>query len=88
MVGNLIAVVEIKGDEELREPSEENMKKYEYTVAHFDRINEHLKSNGSPVRYILTFLTEHSYNKFFQSLKDETIVSFRSELDVKLSAEM
>ena len=68
VVGNLIAVVEIKGDEELREPSEENMKKYEYAVAHFDRINKYLESKDSPVRYKLTFLSDSRYNKFYQGL--------------------
>ncbi|MDR1321443.1 MAG: DEAD/DEAH box helicase family protein [Gracilibacteraceae bacterium] len=83
--GDLIIVVEIKGDEELREPSDENIKKYEYAMLHFERINEHLKASGDPMRYKLTFLTEQSYNQFFQSLKEETIVNFRSELDVRLT---
>jgi len=60
-------VVEVKGDEELREPSEENKKKNEYAVAHFDRINKHLEAEGSPVRYKLTFLTERNFNKFFRA---------------------
>ena len=33
-VGNLILVIEIKDDEELREPSDENRKKNEYALAH------------------------------------------------------
>jgi len=84
-VGDLTVVVEVKGDEELHEPSEENRKKNEYSVAHFNRINKHLEADGSPMRYKFTFLTDLSFNIFFQSLKDGNIVNFKSELDVKLS---
>ncbi len=86
-VGDLIIVIEIKGDEELREPSEENKKKNEYAIAHFKRVNENLQQNGSPIRYKFTFLTERNFNKFFQSLREGSIKSFRSELDVKLAEE-
>jgi len=86
-VGDLIIVVEIKGDEELREPSEENRKKNEYSLAHFERVNDNLKQNGSPIRYKFSFLTERNFNNFFQSLREGNIKSFRSELDVKLAEE-
>lgn len=86
--GDLIIVVEVKGDEELHEPSEENRKKNEYAIAHFRRINEHLKQEGSPVRYKFTFLTPASFNKFFQSLRDGAMDGFRSELDVRLVEEV
>ena len=76
----MIVVVEVKGDEELQEPYEENRKKNEYAVAHFKRINEHLEQEASPLRYKFTFLTPVSFNKFFQSLRDGMIVGFRSEL--------
>jgi type III restriction enzyme len=84
-VGNLIVVVEVKGDEELREPSEENRKKNEYAVAHFNRVNDNLQQESTPLRYKFTFLTERNFNKFFQSLRTGTIADFRSELDVKLA---
>lgn len=82
--GNLIIVVEIKGDEELHEPSEENKKKNEYATAHFDRVNDNLKKENNSLRYKFTFLTEKNFNIFFQSLREGKIKSFRSELDVKL----
>ena len=44
-------MVEIKGDEELSEPYEENRKKNEYALAHFQRVEEHLKQEGSSLRY-------------------------------------
>lgn len=84
---DLILVVEIKGDEELREPAQENVKKNEYAVAHFKRVNAHLEKQKNPLRYKLTFLTETSFNKFFQSLRANTIANFRSDLDVKLAEE-
>lgn len=81
---HLILVVEIKDEGEIREPSEENRKKNEYALAHFDRVNEHLKQEGSPVRYKFHFLTERNFNTLFQSLRDGNVADFRSELDVRL----
>ena len=86
--GNLILVVEIKHEEELREPSEENRKKNEYAVAHFRRVNEHLKEQGSAVRYKLNFLTPKDIGKYFQHLQEGRIEVYRSELDVKLAEEV
>jgi len=80
----LILVVEIKGDEELQEPSPENRKKNEYALAHFGRVNAHLKKAESLVRYKFNFLTPCSFNPFFQSLRENAIEKFRSELDLKL----
>jgi type III restriction enzyme len=82
---DLIVVAEIKGDEELRESSEENRKKNEYALAHFDRVNDNLQQAGNALRYKFTFLTERNFNKFFQSLRNGTIADFRSELDVRLA---
>ena len=77
-------VVEVKGNEELAEPSEENRKKNEYAIAHFKRINEHLDQIGSPIRYKFNFLTPNNFSTFFQSLREGHIADYRSELDVKL----
>lgn len=84
-IKDLIVVVEIKDDDELRDPSEENRKKNEYAVRHFDQVNQHLKKERNPIRYKFTFLTERNFNAFFQSLQDGNIAEFRSDLDVKLS---
>jgi type III restriction enzyme len=83
--GNLIVVVEIKDDDELREPSNENLKKYEYAMAHFSRVNNHLKAEGNSLQYKFSFLTECSFNQFFQSLAEGNIGNFRSEFDVILA---
>jgi type III restriction enzyme len=84
-IGNLILVVEIKGDEELSDPSEENKKKNEYTLKHFERVNSYFYKKKSRVRYKLTFLCPSDFGKFFQSIRDESGKSFRSNLDVELA---
>ena len=84
-MGDLILVIEIKGDEELREPSEENRAKNEYALAHFRRVDEYLEQKGSSTRYIFHFLTPRNFNAFFQDLREGHIANFRSELDVKLA---
>jgi len=83
-IGDLIQVIEVKGDEELSEPSEENIKKNEYAIAHFAKLNEHMESEGSPVRYRFNFLSQASFNAFFQALRDGDLAGFTLELDVKL----
>ena len=40
--GDGVFVVEIKGDEEISDPSPENVKKHEFAAAHFQRLNEWL----------------------------------------------
>jgi type III restriction enzyme len=85
-IGDLIQVIEIKGDEELSELSEENIKKNEYAIAHFAKLNEHLESEDSPVhyRYRFNFLSPANFNAFFQALRHSRLTGFRSELDVRL----
>lgn len=85
-VKDLILVVEIKDDEEIAEPHEENIKKNEYALEHFVRLNERMEETGSHVRYQFNFLTERGFGKFFQALRENRITTFRSELDVRLSA--
>lgn len=86
--GNLILVVEIKHDDELRDPSEETRKKNEWAVAHFERVNKLLQEAGSPVRYKFNFLTPKDIDTYFQWLREERIAAFRSQLDVKLVEEI
>lgn len=84
--GGLLCVVETKGDEELAEPSEENRKKNEFALAHFQRINQRLSEEGVALQYRFTFLTPRSFNSFFQCLRDGSLASFRSDMDVALVA--
>ncbi len=82
---SLILVVEIKGDEEINEPSEENKKKNEYAVLHFKEVNKCLKNKQKNLRYKLNFLAPKDFNKYFQCLREKKIEDYRSELDVLLS---
>lgn len=81
---NLILVVEIKDNEEIQEPSEENRKKYEYADKHFKLVNEHLKQAENLLRYNFNFLTPSGYSTYFQYLRDGNITDYKSELDIEL----
>jgi len=87
LVGDIVLVVEVKDNDELVEPSQENPKKNEYAVAHFERVNVYLKKKKSKRRYKFTFLPEKNFNRFFNSLRDGSILNWRSDLDVKLAEE-
>ena len=82
--GNTVLAVEIKSDAEIKEPSPENPKKYEYAVAHFENINKHLTKKRSPQRYKFNFLTPADFNTYFQSIREGSIGDFQSQLDIKL----
>lgn len=83
--GNFILVVEIKDDSEIAEPSEENKKKSEYAIKHFERANAYLKKNKSKIAYQFNFLTPSDFGRYFQSIRDDEILGFRSNLDVALA---
>ena len=85
LIGKLISVVEIKGDEELRDPSEENRKKAQYATAHFHRLNLQLSKQRGAAHYCFNFLTPKNFGAYFQYLRDGNLTNYRSELDVKLA---
>ena len=85
--GNLILVIEIKDDDEISEPAEENRKKNEYAAAHFERVNAHLVKEGNPLQYRFHFLTPRNFVTLFTHLREGRIATFRSDLDVILAAE-
>lgn len=80
--GDRIFVVEIKGDEEIPEPSQENIKKWEYASEHFDRLNQWLAKAKDKRTYQFNMLTPKSFNIFFQKLREGELSGFRSDLDV------
>ena len=86
-INNIILVVEIKGDEETGDPSEENKKKNKYALDHFERVNEYMRKNKIPLSYKFNFLTPSDYGRYFQSVRDGSIINFRSTLDVELAEE-
>ncbi|MBN2589787.1 MAG: hypothetical protein JXA96_07985 [Sedimentisphaerales bacterium] len=81
----LIYVVEIKDDSEILDPSIENQKKYEYAQTHFERLNQWLTDSDLVTRYQHNWLSPKCYNRFFQFLRENRAVEFRSELDVALN---
>jgi len=84
--GDVIYVVEIKDDAEVTDPSPDNLKKFDYAQAHFDRLNQWLNKAKIPTRYQHNWLSPRSYNPFFQLLREDKAQGFRSELDVVLRA--
>jgi type III restriction enzyme len=82
--GDRIFVVEIKGDDEIAEPSIENVKKHEYARQHFSRLNDWLEREGIDARYQFNMLTPKDYLKFFTMCRGRDLVGFRSELDIAI----
>jgi len=74
-----ILVVEIKGDEESREPSDENKAKYKAAKKHFETLNE----QQDKYKYYFNFLTPEDYDYYFDHLRSGNY-SFSSELDAEL----
>jgi type III restriction enzyme len=86
--GNCCIVVEIKSDDEIADPSPENVKKYQFARTHFETLNGRLEADGQAQRYHFTILTPRGYNTFFQTLREQSAAGFLSELDVALRARM
>jgi type III restriction enzyme len=76
--------VEIKDDGEIADPSPENVKKHEYARTHFDRLNTWLENAQLPVRYQFNMLAPRDFAAFFQKLREDGLIDFRSLLDVAM----
>ncbi|MCB4756530.1 MAG: DEAD/DEAH box helicase family protein [Elusimicrobia bacterium] len=83
--GARVFVVEVKGDEEIADPSADNVKKNEYATEHFKQLNTWLEKEKISTRYQFNMISPTSYNVFFQKLRDAELVGFRSELDVAMT---
>jgi type III restriction enzyme len=83
--GNWIFVPEIKGDEEISDPAPETVKKHEYAIEHFKRLNRWLQSEKIRTRYQFNMVSPRDFGKYFTRLKNQELQGFRSELDVKLA---
>jgi hypothetical protein len=66
----------------VQQSSIENVKKYEFASAHFQRLDGWLQKDGSVSRYQFNMLTLRDYGKFFSKLREGDLVGFGSELDV------
>lgn len=85
--GNDILVIEIKGDEEIDDPSGENKGKYRYARQHFEILNkqlEILQKQQGPTRYLFHFLSPKDYDIFFELLRNGNYELFVSSLDAAL----
>jgi len=78
----LILVVEIKGDEELDDPSDENRAKYRAAIDHFSLVTD--SADGQD--YLFHFLTPRDYDAFFQFLRDGRF-DYTSSLDAALASD-
>lgn len=76
-----VLVVEIKGDEEVDSPSDENRAKYAAAVQHFAAVNAMLGVD----RYQFHFLSPRDYDTFFQFVR-EGRSDYTSALDAALTA--
>lgn len=83
-IDNTILVVEIKDDSELSDPSPENIKKNEFAITHFDKLNKILVQSNISITYYFHFVSPIDFPEFFKRIREETITTFRSKLDVKL----
>jgi type III restriction enzyme len=80
--GNTILVIEIKGDEEIDDPSDENRAKYASARTHFETVNT--LSRG--LNYRFHFLSPKDYDSFFQFLREGKF-EYSSSLDAVLAPE-
>lgn len=78
--GNDILVIEIKGDEEVNEPSRENKGKYKYARQHFELLNQ----QQDETHYRFHFLAPQDFDTFFSFLRKGNYDSFVSHLDAHL----
>jgi type III restriction enzyme len=83
--GNQIFVVEVKGDEEIADPSPDNIKKHEYATEHFKQLNVWLEKAKIPTCYQFNMISPKNFNAFFQKLRAGEAQGFRSYLDVAIT---
>ncbi|MEP6933792.1 MAG: hypothetical protein ABI988_07640 [Nitrospirota bacterium] len=67
------------------DPSADNIKKHEYAIDHFKRLNQWLEKAKISTRYQFNMISPKSYNVFFQKFRDVEVVGFRSDLDVAMT---
>lgn len=80
--GSDILVVEVKGNEEIDNPSSENRGKRAAAVSHFDCLNGLQKDS----QYHCTFISPKDYDLFFDHLREGKGMTFQSSLDVALTS--
>lgn len=79
-VDKKIIVAEIKGDEEILNPQPENIGKHNAAIEHFNIINNYCKEN----LYKFTMITPKNFDVFFNSIRENNVDRFMSELDISI----
>lgn len=79
-IGDNILVIEIKGDEEIKAPSDENKAKYKAAKRHFRILNK----QQNTLKYYFNFLTPEDYDYYFDHLRKGNY-NFNSKLDAELA---
>ncbi|MGB4067802.1 MAG: DEAD/DEAH box helicase family protein [Nitrospira sp.] len=83
--GEKIFVIEVKGDEEIADPSADNAKKHEYATDHFSRLNQWLEMAKIQTQYQFNMISPRNFDVFFQKLRSGDAWGFRSALDVAMT---
>lgn len=78
-----LLVVEVKGNEELADPSPENKGKRKAALEHFKNLN----GLQNEIRYHFCFISPKDYDVFFAELREGRAMQFQSQLDVALNGE-
>ncbi len=78
-IGKVIMVIEIKGDEEIANPTDENKAEWKAAKQHFKILNEQQKE----MEYHFNFLTPEDYDYYFDSIRKRKY-QFTSKLDAEL----
>jgi len=78
-IDKIILVVEIKGDEEIAQPSDENKAKYKAGKNHFETLNEFQSDSV----YYFNFLSPQDYELYFDWIRKKEF-NFTSNLDAAL----
>jgi type III restriction enzyme len=78
-----LLVVEVKGDEELTDPSPENKGKRKAALEHFKNLN----GLQNEIRYHFCFISPEGYDVFFAELREGRAMQFQSQLDVTLNGD-
>ena len=79
----MILVVEIKGDEEISKPSDENKGKYKAAKKYFEIVNEY----QSNLTYSFNFLTPRDYELYFEQMRQSKGKNFHFTSNVDAALE-
>ena len=80
--------MEIKDESQVKDPSIENIKKYEYAAKHFKLLNRWLVNEGINMCYYFHMLTPDNYDSFSEKLRGNQMKIYKSRLDVEMLSQI